>query len=350
MDPGPYEHQQWEAWRTTEAIVAEVTSGNLKNLHAACRKFNEDMVVKLDLFHCMRRFTRECVSEHHPLYSSFCQFLSSAFSVVDQSDLEKLKNAYRFCGIEPANPTKLHIREHCRTKVPHPRELVQRVEEVFHHFYLAKDPNNIFLFKPSMLKVWWIQRIHILRGCLSDPEVEEGILYRHGGTLQLNHVKGDGAAVPIWIPVRGTSQQEGFHFHQAQWVTGNRVSPELFQAQGMTGVARWNYQRLVDLKQPGVVLPGVFDPVLMMELNRTSIRVTGQPKYPALHISSRDTGERFGLQYVEPGCRPVPLDFDKHKSRKTDLGDVEMQEESSSGVPFSFPSQVSLLTFLITVF
>lgn len=201
-----------------------------------------------------------------------------------------------------------------------------------------------------MLKVWWIQRIHILRGCLSDPEVEEGILYRHGGTLQLNHVKGDGAAVPIWIPVRGTSQQEGFHFHQAQWVTGNRVSPELFQAQGMTGVARWNYQRLVDLKQPGVVLPGVFDPVLMMELNRTSIRVTGQPKYPALHISSRDTGERFGLQYVEPGCRPVPLDFDKHKSRKTDLGDVEMQEESSSGVPFSFPSQVSLLTFLITVF
>ncbi|XP_016110227.1 uncharacterized protein [Sinocyclocheilus grahami] len=159
---------------------------------------------------------------------------------------------------------------------------------------------------------------------------------------QLNHVKGDGAAGPIWIPVRGTSQQEGFNFHQAQRETGNRVSPELFQAQGMTGVARWNYQRLVDLKQPGVVLPGEFDPVLMMELNRASIRVTGQPKYPALHISSRDTGERFGLQYVEPGCRPVPLDFDKHKSRKTDLGDVEMQEKSSSGVPFSFPSQECL--------
>ncbi|XP_039534234.1 uncharacterized protein LOC120483343 [Pimephales promelas] len=104
MDPGPYEHQQWEAWRTTEATVAEVTSGNLKNVNAACQKYNEDMVVKLDLFHCMRRFTRECVSEHHPLYSSFCQFLSSAFSVVDQSDLEKLKNAYKFCGIEPANP------------------------------------------------------------------------------------------------------------------------------------------------------------------------------------------------------------------------------------------------------
>ncbi|MCJ8731168.1 hypothetical protein PDJAM_G00196190 [Pangasius djambal] len=247
MDPAPYEHLQWDAWRTTEAIVAEVTAGNLRNL-------------------------------------------------LDQSDLEKLRNAYKFCGTEPANPTKQHIREHCRTKVPHPRELVQRVEEVLQHFHLAKDPNNILLFKPSMLKIWWIQRVHILRGCLSDPEVEEGILYRHGGTLQLNHVKGEGAAVPIWVPVRGTSQQEGFHFHQAQWVTGNRVSPELFQAQGMTGVARWNYQRLVDLKQPGVILPAVFDPVLLMELNRASVRVTGQPKYPALHISSRDTGEKFGLQ------------------------------------------------------
>ncbi|XP_053475858.1 uncharacterized protein LOC128604788 [Ictalurus furcatus] len=198
-----------------------------------------------------------------------------------------------------------------------------------------------------MLKVWWIQRVHILKGCLSDPEVEEGILYRHGGTLQLNHVKGDGAAVPIWIPVRGTSQQEGFHFHQAQWVTGNRVSPELFQAQGMTGVAHWNYQRLVDLKQPGVILPAVFDPVLMMNLNSASVSVTGQPKYPALHISSRDTGERFGLRYVEPGCRPVPLDFAKHKCRKSAFGDVEIPEESSSSFESSIPSKVLLYTLFL---
>ena len=133
------------------------------------------------------------------------------------------------------------------------------------HFYLAKDPNDVLLFKPSMLKEWRIQRVHMLRGCLSDPHAGEGILYRYGGTLQLNHVKGEKAAVPVWIPVRGTSQQEGFHFHQARWVTGNRVSTELFQAQAMTGLVRWTFQRLVDLKQPDVLLPGVFDPVLMVE-------------------------------------------------------------------------------------
>ncbi|XP_078143031.1 uncharacterized protein LOC144541810 [Centroberyx gerrardi] len=216
LDAGAQEHLFWDCWKTTEAIVAEATSGSLANSSASRTKFNKDITVKLDLFHCMRRFTRECVSEHHPLYSSFCQFLSAAFIVVDQSDLQKLKEAYDFCGICPVNPTKQHIREHCRTKIPQPRELLQRVEDILHHFHLAKDSNDVLLFMASMLKMWRIQRIHILRGCLSDPEVGEGILYRYGGTLQLNYTKGEGAAVPIWIPVRGTSQQEGFHFHQAQ--------------------------------------------------------------------------------------------------------------------------------------
>ncbi|XP_052440136.1 uncharacterized protein LOC127979056 isoform X2 [Carassius gibelio] len=312
----PAEHLNWDAWKTTPSIVAGATSGPLENTCASRSYFNNNIVVKLDLFHCLRRFSRESTSEHHPLFSTFCQLLSAAFSVVDQEDLGRLQDAYRFCGIHPANPTKQHIREHCRTKVPQPTELLDRVEKVLKHFHLAMDPNNVPLFKSSMLKTWRIQRVHILRGCLSDPELSEGIMYRYGGTLQLNHVPGEGAKVPIWIPVRGTSQQEGYHFHQAQWITGTHVSTELFQAQGMTGVARWNHQRMLDLKQPGVILPAVFDPALMVELNSTSKKVTGEEKYPTLHLSDRDTGERFGLEYTEPGCRPVPLDWDKHRTQK----------------------------------
>ncbi|XP_039539621.1 uncharacterized protein LOC120487367 [Pimephales promelas] len=314
----PGEHLHWDAWKTTPSIVAWATSGPLENTCASRSHFNQNIVVKLDLFHCLRRFSRECTSEHHPLFSTFCQLLSAAFSVVDQEDLKRLQDAYRFCGIHPANPTKQHIREHCRTKIPQPTELLDRVEKVLKHLHQAMDPNSVPLFKPSMLKTWRIQRVHILRGCLSDPELSEGIMYRYGGTLQLNHIPGEGAKVPIWIPVRGTSQQEGYHFHQAQWITGTHVSTELFQAQGMTGVARWNYQRLVDLKQPGVILPDVFDPALIAELNFASKRVTGQEKYPAIHLSDRDTGERFGLEYTEPGCRPVPLDWDKHRTQKRD--------------------------------
>ncbi|TWW62883.1 hypothetical protein D4764_04G0015300 [Takifugu flavidus] len=125
----------------------------------------------------------------------------------------------------------------------------------------------------------------------SDPELSEGIMYRDGGTLQLNHVAGEGAKVPVWIPVRGTSQQEGYHFQQAQWVTGTQVSPELFQAQAMTGVVRWNFQRPVDMKKPGAVLPAVFDPASMWELNSASMAVTGQDKCPAF-TSLTETPEK----------------------------------------------------------
>ncbi|TWW54596.1 hypothetical protein D4764_0131990 [Takifugu flavidus] len=133
----------------------------------------------------------------------------------------------------------------------------------------------------------------------SDPELSEGIMYRDGGTLQLNHVAGEGAKVPVWIPVRGTSQQEGYHFQQAQWVTGTQVSPELFQAQAMTGVVRWNFQRPVDMKKPGAVLPAVFDPASMWELNSASMAVTGQDKCPAF-TSLTETLEKDDA----PGATP----------------------------------------------
>ncbi len=195
--------------------------------------------------------------------------------MVDQKDLSRLQEAYRFCGIHSANPTKQHIREPCRTKIPQPTELLDRVENVLKHFHLSMDPNNVPLFKPSMRKKWRIQRVHILRGCLSDPELTEGIMYRCGGTLQLNHVPGESTKVPIWIPVRGMSQQEGCHFHQAQWITGTHVSTELFQAQGMTGVARWNHQCWT----------------LSSQLSSSLLCL---------------------IQYTEPGCCPVHLDWDKH--------------------------------------
>ncbi|TWW53831.1 hypothetical protein D4764_0165870 [Takifugu flavidus] len=103
-----------------------------------------------------------------------------------------------------------------------------------------------------MLKTWRVQRV------------------------QLNHVAGEGAKVPVWIPVRGTSQQEGYHFQQA---SGSR--------------------RPVDMKKPGAVLPAVFDPASMWELNSASMAVTGQDKCPAF-TSLTETLEKDDA----PGATP----------------------------------------------
>ncbi|KAK9976755.1 hypothetical protein ABG768_021958 [Culter alburnus] len=75
-----------------------------------------------------------------------------------------------------------------------------------------------------------------------------------------------------------------------------------------------------------------------MELNKLSDVVTGQAKYPALLVSQTDTRERFGLQYVEPGCRAVPLDWDKHKSQKVPVaGEGEHQSSEPSAFSERFP-------------
>lgn len=73
---------------------------------------------------------------------------------------------------------------------------------------------------------------------------------------------------------------------------------ELFQAQGVTGVAWWNYQRLVDLKQPGVLQPD-----WIARFNAVSMKSS--------------SGEKFSLAYVTSGCLvPGPLNWDKHRTNK----------------------------------
>ncbi len=79
-------------------------SGLLENSCASRSYFNNNIVVKLDLFHCMRRFSRECTSEHHPLFSTFCQLLSAPFSVVDQEDLSRFQDAFLIGSVVSIQP------------------------------------------------------------------------------------------------------------------------------------------------------------------------------------------------------------------------------------------------------
>ncbi|TWW62876.1 hypothetical protein D4764_04G0015230 [Takifugu flavidus] len=81
------------------------------------------------------------------------------------------------------------------------------------------------------------------------------------------------------------------------------------QAQAMTGVVRWNFQRPVDMKKPGAVLPAVFDPASMWELNSASMAVTGQDKCPAF-TSLTET-----LEKDVSGALPLPLKSSPRSAR-----------------------------------
>ncbi len=137
------------------------------------------------------------------------------------------KMRYVFCGIQPVNPTKQHIREHCRVKIPQPRKLIQRVEEVDQHFHLSTDPNSIPLFKPSMVSL-------SKRATTSPGQVG----YRHTG-------------VPRAVPGPGPDRS---------WPL------ELSSFGG--------------LEAPSVCVPSVFDPALIHSLNKVYQGVLGEGEVP----------------------------------------------------------------------
>ncbi|CAL8321695.1 unnamed protein product [Arctogadus glacialis] len=78
-------------------------------------------------------------------------------------------------------------------------------------------------------------------------------------------------------------------------------------------MSRSFFQRLVDLT-----------PLLIWELKAACQRGTGVPKYPTLHISNGDTGERFGLQYV------FFLNWDKHRTQHNTSAAVTVETQLHS--------------------
>ncbi|CAL8314454.1 unnamed protein product [Gadus morhua 'NCC'] len=115
--------------------------------------------------------------------------------------------------------------------------------------------------------------------------------------------------------------------------------------------------RLLDLKQPDVELPAVFDPLLIWELNAACQRGTGVTKYPTLHISNRDTGERFRLHGHRLSGNPddylrVTVETQLHSSAQDEVHDIsaaeagtDSQETSDGTAQYSPVGAVPILHF-----
>ncbi|KAL4240975.1 hypothetical protein ACF0H5_001757 [Mactra antiquata] len=83
-------------------------------------------VVRLDIFHFMRRFTKGLTTEHHPLYGTFCSKLSSCIFTWDREDYTHLREAKkcemmrRHIGMVPSEKqitaaiTPSELARHCR--------------------------------------------------------------------------------------------------------------------------------------------------------------------------------------------------------------------------------------------
>lgn len=202
---------------------------------SACRQYyNEDVEELLDAFHTIQRLGRECTSEAHPLYGPFLEALSKAMFIVDSRDYQKLCDAWRFVD-EVDSPPKSFVRKHCKTVIPSPDVLLERVQKAIDVHKDSVDELGLPLLACGFDDCWSLQRLHILRGCLSDPVLPSphgGVIFTSNENIHLHGVNDDIALLPVYHSIRGSSQLEGFHVHQNRDITGSRVTGELARVTG----------------------------------------------------------------------------------------------------------------------
>ncbi|CAL8276692.1 unnamed protein product [Merluccius merluccius] len=135
-----------------------------------------ELVVKVDVWHFMRRFARGVTTDSHQLYGLFMARLSFAIFEWDAEDLSRLKEAKQSEEGRDAQEVKLSAKElarHCRRGAGaacsrSPVETERLVQEVLDAFWHVTDSMGVPLIdRARMEEIWSTQRRHL--DCLQDP-------------------------------------------------------------------------------------------------------------------------------------------------------------------------------------
>ncbi len=169
----------------------------------------DQLAVRLDVWHFMRRFAVGVTTDCHPLYSVFMKNLSACIFEWDASDVERLKEAKRSSGCQP---TSKELARHCRRRTRGAQETKQLIEKLLRDFRGATDTMGVQLLdQERMQEIWRIQQRHI--ECIQDPPGVQ--LYRKTG-----QVTNGGVILPVYRCARGSTSLESFHLHLNRFVPG----------------------------------------------------------------------------------------------------------------------------------
>ncbi|XP_041854829.1 uncharacterized protein LOC121648648 [Melanotaenia boesemani] len=187
------------------------------------------LVVRLDIWHLMRRFASGVTTESHELYPIFMRQLSHCVFEVDAGDARRLAEAKRselegkhgMVGLTDAEVIQRISREewrlHCRRSRMEPRR------------WRSSSRTSSTPSADQQDDIWSTQRRHL--SCIKDPP---GVrLYTEIGRL----TKG-GVSLPIYRCARGSTSLESFHLHLNRFIPGTSASAKHFQAFLVDGLVR----------------------------------------------------------------------------------------------------------------
>ncbi|KAK2874526.1 hypothetical protein Q8A67_021679 [Cirrhinus molitorella] len=298
------------------------------------RMFKEwdQMTIRLDIWHFMRRFTVGCTTDSHQLYATFMSRLSHCIFMWDQVDLTALKKAKQAeleADRKPSSEADVlrcisrnELALHCRRTTRGTKETQTMTEGLIQAFCgeAGCDTLGVPLINTArMIEILKSQWKHV--ACIQDPPGVQ--LYLQTGTL----LKG-GHRLPTYRCARGSTSLESFHLHLNRFIPGTLASDTFFQAYLLDGLAWWNEDRAVaattDEQQPHS-----YNHLLRHAANTLAEEIWGTKIIP--YVGPRKyTGELIGVEYLYQQTSKVFQDY-RLAIEVSETSEVAMEVEESCG-------------------
>ncbi|KAJ4938234.1 hypothetical protein JOQ06_002859, partial [Pogonophryne albipinna] len=295
------------------------------------------LVVKLDIWHLMRRFAAGVTTESHELYPAFMRQLSLCIFEVDPGDARRLTEAKRsqlegkhgMVGLTDAEVIQKITREewrlHCRRRTRGAEDTALLIQDLLQTFggTAGRDSLDIPLLDPLRIQdIWSTQRLHL--SCIQDPPGVQ--LYTQTGRL----TKG-GVILPVYRCARGSTSLESFQLHLNRFIPGTQASAKHFQAFLIDGLVRWNDDRAAAAS--GEVEPlHSYSGHLKHALNQKSQRVLGHQLVKDFTKPAEYTGELIGVEFLYRQTGKVLEDVSLDPDIPDEAAAIQSLEEVDEGI------------------
>ncbi|XP_056116177.1 uncharacterized protein LOC130092361 [Rhinichthys klamathensis goyatoka] len=184
-----------------------------------------DLMIRLDIWHFMRRIAVGCTTDAHQLYPIFMSQLSACIFEWDAADVSMLRKAKRELLLSQGWPaltdedvnkhlTRDELALHCRRRTCGEETTILLLERLLTELLSSKGKDSLgvpLLDRERMEHIWNVQKKHVK--CIQDPPGV--VLYTETGSLN----KG-GVLLKTYRCARGSTSLESFHLHLNRFIPG----------------------------------------------------------------------------------------------------------------------------------
>ncbi|XP_076833440.1 uncharacterized protein LOC143478370 [Brachyhypopomus gauderio] len=291
------------------------------------------LIIRLDIWHFMRRIAVGCTTDAHQLYPIFMARLSTCIFEWDAADVALLRRAKReqlknqgLTDMTDADINKRLTKEelalHCRRRTRGEETTVHLIEQLLQELMGSRGNDSLgvpLLDRERMEHIWHVQKRHVR--CIQDPPGV--VLYTETGSI----TKG-GILLKTYRCARGSTSLESFHLHLNRFIPGFSANSLNFQIYLLEGLHRWNQDRAAAALLTGPSPLRSYSGSLVHCANQSYEKVFGKKVVPQFCPPARYTGELIGVQYLfqQTGQALQDMNPDSEETSKL-IEDLDMEEE-----------------------